>query len=132
MPKPFVKGDKRINRNGRPKTFDALKAMALAIAHETIENKYGDRTTVTNAILRKWAASSDFLAQRHFIEIAYGKVPDIITGSINGKIEHEITGGIDLKLLTTEELLAYRQLTEKASVEISLAEDDYSLVESLE
>ncbi len=59
----------------------------------------------------------------------YAPVRSEIGGSINGRIEHEITGGIDLKLLTTEELLAYRQLTEKASTEISLAEDDYSLVE---
>lgn len=31
--KPFQKGDKRINRKGRPKSFDALRA--LAITQET-------------------------------------------------------------------------------------------------
>ena len=33
----FVKGDPRINRNGRPKSFDALRALAQEIAHE-VEN----------------------------------------------------------------------------------------------
>jgi hypothetical protein len=31
--KPFAKGDKRINRKGRPKTFDALRQLAQTIAH---------------------------------------------------------------------------------------------------
>ncbi len=33
----FTKGDPRINRNGRPKSFDALRALAQEIAHE-VEN----------------------------------------------------------------------------------------------
>ena len=32
--KPFVKGDPRINRKGRPKSFDALRSLAQEIAHE--------------------------------------------------------------------------------------------------
>jgi hypothetical protein len=31
-PGTFTKGDKRINRKGRPKTFDALRALAQTIA----------------------------------------------------------------------------------------------------
>jgi len=56
---PFVKGDKRINRKGRPKSFDAARALAQSIAHEEVTNSKGDTVTVTEAILRQWAASKD-------------------------------------------------------------------------
>jgi len=68
--KPFVKGDPRINRKGRPKNFDALRGLALAIAHEVAVDKYkkcvvinGKKVTVAEAILRKWATSSNHQLQ---------------------------------------------------------------------
>ena len=74
--KPFVKGDKRINRKGRPKSFDELRSLAQQIAHERLEN--GDISmTTTEAILRKWAASKDPRLQMQFMDVAYGKVPNI-------------------------------------------------------
>lgn len=79
--KGFVKGDKRINRKGRPKTFDALRALAQQIAHEET-NIQG--VTVVEAILRQWAQSKNPQLQRQFIEVAYGKVPDVIVGDQNG------------------------------------------------
>ena len=80
--KPFKKGDPRINRNGRPKSFDALRALAQEIAHE--KAKAGGNTvvidghsvTVTEAILRQWAQSKNPVLQQRFIEVAFGKVPD--------------------------------------------------------
>ena len=71
----FKKGDPRINRKGRPRSFDALRELAQQIGHEplTIGDK---RLTVTEAILRQWAQSKNPQLQRAFIEIAYGKVPD--------------------------------------------------------
>ncbi len=74
--KPFAKGDARINRKGRPKTFDALRKEALKIAGEIVVNpKTGEEASVVHAILRSWA-SGDAQAQKTFIEYAYGKVPN--------------------------------------------------------
>ncbi len=78
---PFVKGDKRINRKGRPKSFDAARALAQSIAHEEVTNSKGDTVTVTEAILRQWAASKDPRLQMYFFEVAYGKVPT--TSNVN-------------------------------------------------
>ena len=69
--KGFVKGDPRINRKGRPKSFDALRALAQEIAHEEAISDgqpiiiNGKIVTVTEAILRKWAASKDPRLQMH-------------------------------------------------------------------
>lgn len=74
----FTKGDPRINRNGRPKNFDALRAVFLEIAHEEIKDKNGKTLTVIQAIGRKWAASGEPVLQKGFVEVAFGKVPDKI------------------------------------------------------
>jgi len=84
-PGTFTKGDKRINRKGRPKTFDALRALAQTIAHEDIS----DGMTVTEAILRKWAGSKDPRLQLQFMEVAFGKVPNPV--EIGGKDGNDIT-----------------------------------------
>ena len=83
--KPFVKGDPRINRKGRPKSFDALRELAQSIAHERITDVNGHGATVAEMILRKWASSNNPQLQRAFIEVAYGKVPDKVelTGADN-------------------------------------------------
>lgn len=77
----FVKGDPRINREGRPRSFDALRELAQQIAHETAKTKDGtplkvnDKlVTVTEAILRQWATDKN--RQEKFMWYAYGKVPD--------------------------------------------------------
>lgn len=80
--KPFVKGDPRINRKGRPKSFDALRKLAQDISHE-VALKGGEPlvidghiATVSEMILRQWAQSKDPRLQQAFINYAYGKVPD--------------------------------------------------------
>lgn len=92
-PGTFVKGDPRINRKGRPKTFDALRALAQQIAHETAKTKAGEQlvidghvVTVAEAILRQWATSGNAQLQRAFIEVAFGKVPDKVEVEGEGKI----------------------------------------------
>lgn len=82
--KPFVKGDKRINRKGRPKSFDALRTLAQMIANEVTTSKDGQiKMTRVEAIMRSWSLSGNYQLQRAFIEIAFGKVPDNL--QITGK-----------------------------------------------
>ena len=93
--KPFTKADPRINRKGRPKSFDAFRELALQIAHEPATQKDGlpfildgHVVTKTEMILRQWAASKDPRLQQAFIQIAYGKVPDEV--KISGAVRHDI------------------------------------------
>jgi len=91
-PGTFKKGDPRINRKGRPKSFDAFRELAREIAHEPATSKgekvviNGKIATVSEMILRKWAASSNPTLQQAFIQIAYGKVPEM----------HELTGKLTI------------------------------------
>ena len=88
--KPFTKGDPRINKKGRPKSFDALRALAQQIAHEpaTAGGKPieidGHIVTVTEAIMRQWAQSKDPRLVQAFIQYAYGKPPDVVQGDQEG------------------------------------------------
>lgn len=81
--KPFKKGDKRINKAGRPATFTALRQLAQQIAHEVARKPNGEpleagghALSVVEAILRSWAHSKNPVLQVRFIEVAYGKTPD--------------------------------------------------------
>ena len=90
---PFVKGDPRINRKGRPKKFDDLRKLSQQIANEVATygqndkfgNKKGDpivinghKVTIAEGILRTWSLSKDARLQMRFVEVAYGKVPDVV------------------------------------------------------
>ena len=81
--KPFTKGDARINRHGRPKSFDELRSLSRELAHEIAKHEDGtsieiDGRPISNieAILRKWMNGDNQVLQQKFVEIAYGKVPD--------------------------------------------------------
>ena len=76
--KGFVKGDPRINRNGRPRSFDQAREIVQAIAHEQITLKNGKKIELAEAIFRRWANSNEPQLQKAFIEYCYGKVPDKI------------------------------------------------------
>ena len=74
--KPFVAGDPRINRAGRPKFFDQLRKLAITIACEQVTLSNGRKISLIEAILRSWTRSKEPALQIKFVEIAYGKVPD--------------------------------------------------------
>lgn len=84
----FKPGDPRINRNGRPRSFDGLRAIAQDIAARRIttlmklsltirEDVSGvEDSTIAEYILYRWATSGDYRQQSAFLEIAFGKPPD--------------------------------------------------------
>ena len=90
-PGTFKKGDPRINRNGRPKSFDQLRTLAQEIAHEVAKDKSGHevtvngkRATVAEMILRQMA--TDPKRQQTFLEISYGKVPQPVEMSMDKEL----------------------------------------------
>jgi hypothetical protein len=86
--KGFVKGDKRINRKGRPKSFDELRKLAQQIAHEAII-KNDTKVTRVEIIMRSWAQSKDPRLVQAFIAYAYGKPPDEV--NLSGEVKTKST-----------------------------------------
>jgi hypothetical protein len=74
--RPFVKGDPRINRNGRPKSFYEFRKLCQRVLSETVETKDGERMLAAEMLVRNWLKSNEPAAQRALAEYAYGKVPD--------------------------------------------------------
>lgn len=88
--KPFVKGDMRINRKGRPKDFAKLRALAVEMASEQAVDKNGEPILlhgrpVTNAQLVLYQWLTDKKHQKDFIEIAFGKVPQAMDITTKGE-----------------------------------------------
>lgn len=85
--KPFVKGDKRINRDGRPKNGGELGALFRRIGHEIATDKNGNPVkgpdgrpmTVVEVIARQKAQDKRYQAE--FIERGWGKVPQAVEHS---------------------------------------------------
>jgi len=76
--RPFEPGDKRINRTGRPKTFDELRRTADMIASELVPGPDGKMISRGELLLRSWIKSKNPILQRSFIEYWVGKFPDRI------------------------------------------------------
>ena len=85
----FDKRPQAINRKGRPKSFDTLRALMLEIGNEIVSSPDGSiQTTRFQAIIRDWLSSKDFRKQEAALQYAFGKVPDKheVTGADGGKI----------------------------------------------
>ena len=77
----FVKGDPRINRKGRPRTFDQLRRLALSLLNEPVKGPNGqplviDDHIVTRVELILRGAMNNPRFAQWILEVAYGKVPD--------------------------------------------------------
>lgn len=108
---PFKKGDKRINRNGRPKSFDTWRKLNRETMNELAVGKDGNLIVIsipklfngkpvfdeegkpvmeehyaTNAEMIVRSTIRDPRRQKDAIEAAFGKVPDKVDVTTDGKI----------------------------------------------
>jgi len=79
--RPFVKGDPRRHKGGRPKSFLELRKLIQSIMAEEIEykpRKNGKtlRVTCAEAMVRHAVKSKDPALMRLAFEYGFGKVPD--------------------------------------------------------
>lgn len=88
--KGFVKGDPRINRRGRPRTFDALRKLAIKIAGENVPES---EVTRIEALLRVMSSSRNPADRALFLAYAYGKPKE--------QIEQEIKTEVTIKYAET-------------------------------
>ena len=79
----FVKGDKRINRKGRPRSFDELRKLAQIIAAEPISES--EKMTRIEALLRVMSSSRNPADRKTFLEYAFGKVQDRVDLTSGGE-----------------------------------------------
>lgn len=85
--KPFTKKDPRINRKGRPKSFDKLRQLAQQIAHEPAKDKAGNPIVINDKIVTQIEAMmrqmiKDPKDRRLFLEYAFGKPKEEIDLSV--------------------------------------------------
>ena len=83
--RPFTTGDRRINRRGRPRNFDAFTELCQKICHERVTLDDGEVMTRLEVILRDWAQSKDAQKQLAIVQYAFGKPVDKIETNLASK-----------------------------------------------
>lgn len=89
--KPFAKGDTRINRHGRPKNHDELRALIQRVAGESMENK--PEWTRIEVMIRQMLISHSPADRVQLLEHGFGKVPQDVN--------------VNFQKMTDAELLAF-------------------------
>ena len=79
---PFVKGDKRINRKGRPRSFDALRKLAVKIAGEQADK---EEVTRVEKMLLDMSNSKNPADRALFLAYAFGKPKDEVDITSGGE-----------------------------------------------
>ena len=75
--KPFKKNDPRINRGGRPHTYDLIHEIATRLCAEPADLEDNpEGLSQLEAIMREWLTSKSFQKQLAVIQYAYGKIPE--------------------------------------------------------
>ena len=103
--KPFVKGDKRCNRKGRPKSFDKLRKLAVQIAGEQAGQT---ELTRVQLMLTAMASSKNSADRKLFLEYAYGKVREELDVTSKGEsinLKEEDAERFDRAILTLADAL---------------------------
>lgn len=95
----FKKGDPRINRNGRPKSFDTLRKLAQQIAHEEATSR-GQTIIIDNQKQTNITMLMRDLMQSNpvkFLEYAFGKPKEEIDVTSGGEQIKFIFGGANIE-----------------------------------
>lgn len=79
--KPFVKGDPRINKEGRPLKLPDLDNLLVEVLGEEINGKQAIKQMLI--ALRKKALSGDIRANEILIDRKFGKVKNVTDFSLN-------------------------------------------------
>jgi hypothetical protein len=88
---PFTKNDPRINRKGRPKSFDALRKLAQSIAAETIPNANNEDITRVMAMLRVMSSSRNPADKALFLAYAFGKPKEEVEVKSDNTLKSTVT-----------------------------------------
>ena len=102
---PFKKGDKRINRSGRPKNFDKLRKLAIKIAAEEAANTGMTRVEL---MLTAMASSKNPSDRALFLAYAFGKPKeemDITSKGESINLKEEDAERFDRAILTLADAL---------------------------
>ncbi len=84
--KPFVKGDPRINKKGRPRDIDTLKTFIQRIADESVGQGEHPEWTRLEVLIRYMFSSRSPEDRKQLLRYGYGEVP-IMSGNLNVNID---------------------------------------------